>query len=96
MTGLRIQNTQTAEEQTVAVDGVFEAIGVVPATELFAGQLDMNEQGYIITRPDSTATNVEGVFAAGDVQDPVFRQAVIAAGTGSMAGIECARFLLEN
>ncbi len=96
VTGLRIQNTQTAEEQTVAVDGVFEAIGVVPATELFAGQLDMNEQGYIITRPDSTATNVEGVFAAGDVQDPVFRQAVIAAGTGSMAGIECARFLLEN
>lgn len=96
VTGLRIQNTQTAEEQTVAVDGVFEAIGVVPATELFAGQLDMNEQGYIITRHDSTATNVEGVFAAGDVQDPVFRQAVIAAGTGSMAGIECARFLLEN
>lgn len=96
VTALRVQNTVSGEESRIAVDGVFEAIGVVPATELFVNQLDMNEQGYIITKPDSTATSVEGVFAAGDVQDPVFRQAVIAAGTGSMAGIECARFLLEN
>lgn len=96
VSGLRIKDVVDESETIVEVDGVFEAIGVVPTTELFAEQLDMNEQGYIITKPDSTATNVEGVFAAGDVQDPVFRQAVIAAGTGSMAGIECARFLLEN
>ncbi len=96
VTALKLQNTITKEEHQISVDGVFEAIGVVPTTELFINQLDLNEQGYIITKPDSTATNVVGVFAAGDVQDPVFRQAVIAAGTGSMAGIECARFLLEN
>jgi thioredoxin reductase (NADPH) len=96
VTGLKVKHAQTDEERTLEVDGVFEAIGVVPATELFKGQLEMNEQGYLITAPDSTRTNVEGVFAAGDVQDPVFRQAVIAAGTGSMAGIEASRFLLEN
>ncbi len=96
VTGLKVKHAQTGEERTLEVDGVFEAIGVVPTTELFVGQLDMNEQGYIVTKPDSTKTNVEGVFAAGDVQDPVFRQAVIAAGTGSMAGIEASRFLMEN
>ena len=96
VTGLKVRHAQTGEERTLEVDGVFEAIGVVPTTELFKGQLDMNEQGYLITAPDSTRTNVEGVFAAGDVQDPVFRQAVIAAGTGSMAGIEASRFLLEQ
>ena len=96
VTGLKVKHAQTGEERTLAVDGVFEAIGVVPTTELFVGQLDMNEQGYIVTKPDSTKTNVEGVFAAGDVQDPVFRQAVIAAGTGSMAGIEASRFLMEQ
>ena len=96
VTGLKVKHAQTGEERTLEVDGVFEAIGVVPTTELFVGQLDMNEQGYLITQPDSTKTNVEGVFAAGDVQDPVFRQAVIAAGTGSMAGIEASRFLMEN
>ena len=96
VTGLKVKHAQTGEERTLEVDGVFEAIGVVPTTELFVGQLDMNEQGYLITKPDSTRTNVEGVFAAGDVQDPVFRQAVIAAGTGSMAGIEASRFLMEN
>ena len=96
VTGLKVKHAQTGEERTLEVDGVFEAIGVVPTTELFVGQLDMNEQGYLITKPDSTKTNVEGVFAAGDVQDPVFRQAVIAAGTGSMAGIEASRFLLEQ
>ena len=96
VTGLKVKHAQTGEERTLEVDGVFEAIGVVPTTELFVGQLDMNEQGYLITKPDSTKTNVDGVFAAGDVQDPVFRQAVIAAGTGSMAGIEASRFLMEN
>ena len=96
VTGLKVKHAQTGEERTLEVDGVFEAIGVVPTTELFKGQLDINEQGYIITKPDSTKTNVDGVFAAGDVQDPVFRQAVIAAGTGSMAGIEASRFLMEN
>ena len=96
VTGLKVKHAQTGEERTLEVDGVFEAIGVVPTTELFVGQLDMNEQGYIVTKPDSTKTNVEGVFAAGDVQDPVFRQAVIAAGTGSMAGIEASRFLMEQ
>jgi len=96
VSGLKVKHAQTGEERTLEVDGIFEAIGVVPTTELFKGQLDMNEQGYLITAPDSTRTNVEGVFAAGDVQDPVFRQAVIAAGTGSMAGIEASRFLMEQ
>lgn len=96
VTGLRVKDKFTGEESTLPVDGVFEAIGVAPATDLFAGQLDLDPQGYIITRPGTPFTNVPGVFAAGDVQDPHYRQAVVAAASGSMAGMEAAKFLLEN
>ena len=96
VTGLKVKHAQTGEERTLEVDGVFEAIGVTPVSDLFKGQLEMNEQGYILTQPGTCRTNVEGVFAAGDVQDPHYRQAIIAAGTGAIAGIEAARFLMEN
>ena len=96
VTGLQVKNVQSGEERTLAVDGVFEAIGVSPVSDLFKGQLEMNEQGYIITQPGTCRTNVKGVFAAGDVQDPNYRQAIIAAGTGAIAGIEAARLLMEN
>ncbi len=96
VTGLQVKNVQTNEEKTLVVDGVFEAIGVSPVSDLFKGQLDMNEQGYILTQPGTGRTNVEGVFAAGDVQDPNYRQAIVAAGSGAVAGIEASRFLLEQ
>ena len=96
VTGLQVKNVKSGEERTLEVDGVFEAIGVTPVSDLFKGQLEMNEQGYILTQPGTCRTNVEGVFAAGDVQDPHYRQAIIAAGTGAVAGIEAARFLMEN
>ncbi len=96
VTGLQVKNVKSGKERTLEVDGVFEAIGVTPVSDLFKGQLEMNEQGYILTQPGTCRTNVEGVFAAGDVQDPHYRQAIIAAGTGAIAGIEAARFLMEN
>ncbi|MBQ4442018.1 MAG: thioredoxin-disulfide reductase [Bacteroidales bacterium] len=96
VTGLQVKNVKSGEERTLEVDGVFEAIGVSPVSDLFKGQLDMNEQGYILTQPGTCRTNVEGVFAAGDVQDPNYRQAIIAAGTGAIAGIEASRFLMEQ
>ena len=93
VTGVKVKNVKTAEINEMAVDGVFVAIGHVPQTELFKGKLAMDDEGYLFTAPDSTATEVAGVFAAGDVQDKIYRQAVTAAGTGCMAALEVERYL---
>ncbi len=95
LTGLRLKDARDGQVQDIAVDGVFIAIGHKPNTEFLKGQLRQDASGYIITEPGSTRTSVKGVFAAGDVQDAVFRQAVTAAGTGCMAAIEASRLLDE-
>jgi len=96
VTGVRIRNLKSDATQELKIDGLFVAIGHTPNTELFKGVLDMDENGYLITQADSTRTNIAGVFAAGDVQDHVYRQAVTAAGTGCMAALEADRFLAAN
>ena len=95
VTGARLKNTKTGATQDITVDGVFIAIGHDPNTKLFQGKLDMYEDNYIKTVPGTTQTSVKGVFAAGDVQDRIYRQAVTAAGTGCMAALEAERFLAE-
>ncbi len=94
--GLRLRNVKTGERRDIAAEGVFIAIGHVPATELFRGKLAMDAEGYLVTAPDSTRTNVPGVYAAGDVKDKIFRQAVTAAGLGCMSALEAERFIAEH
>jgi thioredoxin reductase (NADPH) len=91
--GIKVRNVKTGAESQVALDGVFIAIGHTPNTEIFKGVLDMDGEGYLMTAHDSTATNIPGVFAAGDVQDKIYRQAVTAAGTGCMAALEAEKYL---
>jgi len=93
VTGVKIKNVKNNETHELKVDGVFIAIGHDPATQIFKGQVEMDDQGYIITKPDSTATNVEGVYAAGDVKDKTYRQAVTAAGMGCMAALEAEKYI---
>ncbi len=96
VTGIMLENLKTGAKSQLDVDGMFVAIGHDPATELFKGKIDMDAEGYIVTAPDSTATNIEGVYAAGDVKDKIYRQAVTAAGMGCMAALEADRFLAEH
>jgi thioredoxin reductase (NADPH) len=93
MTGVRLRNVDTGEEQEVSADGLFVAIGHDPTTGLFLDWLDHDETGYLTAKPGSTETNIPGIFAAGDVQDHVYRQAVTAAGSGCMAALDAERFL---
>jgi thioredoxin reductase (NADPH) len=96
MTGIRIKNTKTGNETTVPCDGMFVAIGHDPATQLFKDKLPMDDEGYLLVSPNSTATSIDGVYAAGDVTDKIYRQAVTAAGMGCMAALEADKFLAAN
>jgi thioredoxin reductase (NADPH) len=96
VTGLRLRDTQTGEESKLPVDGMFIAIGHDPRTELFTGQLDMDKEGYLLVDQPSTRTNIDGVFACGDVVDHTYRQAVTAAGTGCAAALDAERWLADH
>ncbi|MGX5689579.1 thioredoxin-disulfide reductase [Arcticibacter tournemirensis] len=96
VTGIRVYNNKTTEESVINVSGFFVAIGHKPNTDIFKGWLDMDETGYLITKPGTAMTNIEGVFACGDAQDKIYRQAVTAAGTGCMAALEAERYLAEK
>ena len=91
--GLRMKNNKTGDNREIAITGLFIAIGHKPNTEIFKGQLDMDDAGYLITKGKTTETNLPGVFASGDVQDKEYRQAVTAAGTGCMAALDAERYL---
>ena len=96
VTGVKLKNVVTGEVTAIPADGFFVAIGHTPSTELFKGKLPLDAEGYLTTKPDSTATEIPGVFAAGDVKDKVFRQAVTAAGMGCMAALEAERFIAAH
>jgi thioredoxin reductase (NADPH) len=96
LNGAILVNNKTGEEKKIEIEGFFVAIGHTPNTKIFVDKLKMDNTGYLITKPDSTATSVEGIYAAGDVQDKLYRQAITAAGTGCMAAMEAERFLGEN
>ena len=93
---IRVKNTKNGETSEIETEGFFLGIGHKPNTDIFVDQLEMDENGYLKTKADSTYTSVDGVFAAGDVQDHVYRQAITAAGTGCMAAIDCERWLEEH
>jgi len=96
VTGIKIKNVKNNETQELKVDGVFIAIGHDPATQIFKKKVEMDDQGYIVTKPDSTATSIEGVYAAGDVKDKTYRQAVTAAGMGCMAALEAEKYISNS
>lgn len=96
LTGIMLKNLKTDEVKEMKIDGVFVAVGNHPNTELFKGQLDLSDEGYIITAPDSTKTSIEGIFAAGDVRFGNYRQAIVAAGSGCIAALEAEKFLQEK
>ena len=96
MTGLRIKNVETGKEELMQANGLFYAVGHDPATQMFKGVIDMDEENYILTRPGTSYTNVEGVFAAGDVQDKRYRQAITSAGSGCIAALEAEKWLSER
>ncbi|WP_374763368.1 thioredoxin-disulfide reductase [Yunchengibacter salinarum] len=95
VTGIRIMNKKTGEKEELGVEGVFIAIGHKPSTEIFKGQLPMDDEGYIFKKPDSAQTDIPGVYAAGDVTDKIYRQAVTAAGMGCMAALEAEKYIAE-